>query len=282
MIEDIHRDFPDRNEIEIFALSQGDANLHRHDFLEMAYVKNGQGLHTFNGTETIVKKGDYFIVDYGAIHQYKVINGKSFYIVNIMFNPKLIDSTLKNCRSFHNLINHYLIKVNYSVLEKNPNTVIYHDNDRKILSLVEQMQEEYDKKELGYIEMIRCHLIEIILLTMKTISRKDLVVNDDISQYIMDYVDKNYMNPITLSELSARLDYSLSHISRKFKSDTGMTFMQYLQKKRVEQSGRLIANTNKKFGEIAELTGYQDIKFFYQIFKKYWGMTPKEFRKKHR
>jgi len=282
MIENTHRNYLDHNEIELFTYTQGDIDFHKHDFLEMVYVRNGQALHTLNDIETIVNKGDYYIIDYGVMHKYKMINEKTFDIINILFKPRLIDETLQNCNRFQDLINHYLIKVSYSVLEKNPTNIIYHDTDNSIFFIVNQMQEEFNNKGLGYIELMRCHLIEIILLTMRTISKKDIVVNNDISQYILDYIEKNYMNPITLSDISSYLDYSLSYISRKFKKDVGVTFVQYLQQKRMEQSGRLIANTDKKLSEIAELSGYCDIKFFYKIFKKHWGMTPKEFRKKHR
>jgi YesN/AraC family two-component response regulator len=62
----------------------------------------------------------------------------------------------------------------------------------------------------------------------------------------------------------------------------GMSFNEYLQKKRIEQSCRLISNTEKKITEIAEIVGYRDVKFFNQIFKKHLKMTPREFKKIHR
>ncbi|HIZ82833.1 MAG TPA: helix-turn-helix transcriptional regulator, partial [Firmicutes bacterium] len=64
-----------------------------------------------------------------------------------------------------------------------------------------------------------------------------------------------------------------------FKQDTGENFVAYLQQKRMEKGGQLIANTDKKFDEIAWLVGYNDVKFFRTLFRRHWGMTPREFRK---
>lgn len=288
MLLQVEQHFSQDERIEMMSISQGDIDMHRHEFLEMAYIKNGRAIHTLsdaqtqNDTQTLVEKGDYFIINYGAEHKFTLINQERFDIINILFKPELIDKSLKNCHRFLDLINHYLIRINTASLEKNPTDVIYHDKDQTIYNLVAQMETEYTRKEPGYVEILRCHLIEIIVRTMRTISKKESVVpgsQTDSSSYILDYIDKNYMNAISLSDICSGLLFSLPYLCRKFKKDTGFTFISYLQRKRMEQSGRLIANTDKKISEISELVGYQDIKFFNRVFKKHWGMTPGKFRK---
>ena len=85
-------------------------NLHKHDFLEMVYVIKGKAYHSLNGTATIIQTGDYFIIDYEAYHQYHSLEDKDFVIINTLFKPEIIDKVLIHCRSFHDLINHYLIR----------------------------------------------------------------------------------------------------------------------------------------------------------------------------
>lgn len=266
--------------IEVMSIAQGDVDMHQHEFLELAYVTKGRALHTINGVETVVQKGDYFIINYGTSHKYTLINNESFDLINILFKPELIDKSLKRCRSFLDLINHYLIRINYTSLEKKPTDVIFHDDNQIILNIISRMQREYENKKPGYVELLRCYLIEIIICTTRTIYKsREEFIKDDLIGRIKEYVEKYYMNPITLYDIGKMLNFSVSYMSRKFKRDTGLTFVAYLQKKRMEQSGRLIANTDKKFGEIAELVGYRDIKFFNKVFKKQWGMTPGEFRR---
>ncbi|MBE7043722.1 MAG: helix-turn-helix transcriptional regulator [Ruminococcaceae bacterium] len=82
-----------------------------------------------------------------------------------------------------------------------------------------------------------------------------------------------------MSQLAKEMNYSLPYLSRHFKEETGMTFSEYVQKVRIEESCRLLANTKKSVIEISQLVGYSDVKFFNQLFKKYKNMTPRSFRK---
>ena len=67
--------------IILMELQQQDVAPHQHDFLEMVYVTEGRAMHTLNENEAVVKKGDYFIIDYGAVHQYKNIPKVRFEII---------------------------------------------------------------------------------------------------------------------------------------------------------------------------------------------------------
>ena len=90
------------------------------------------------------------------------------------------------------------------------------------------------------------------------------------------------MKKITLKEISEQLSYSVPYLSKIFAEKYGMTFESCLQKTRVEQSCRLLANTDKKVIEVAECVGYSDLKFFTEIFKKFMNIPPREYRKLYR
>ncbi len=271
--------FSQNENITLMVCGSKHSKLHKHDFLEMVYVIEGKAHHALNDTTTIIQAGDYFIIDYEAYHQYHSVEDKEFVIINILFNPEIIDKVLIHCHSFKDLINHYLIRFNYTMLERSPTDFIFHDDDRAILALIEKLQYEFEKKNSGYLELMRCYLLEIIIGTMRRISKNTPCVSyHDCSRYILDYVDQNYMKPLTLTEISRELNFSLPYICRRFKNEVGMSFVEYLQKKRIEQSCRLILNTDKKISDIAELVGYTDTKFFNQIFRKHLKMTPREFK----
>jgi YesN/AraC family two-component response regulator len=57
-----------------------------------------------------------------------------------------------------------------------------------------------------------------------------------------------------------------------------MSFSRYLQRIRVEQSCRLLENTDLRISEIAPKVGYDNVKFFNQIFKNTLGISPRQFR----
>ena len=58
----------------------------------------------------------------------------------------------------------------------------------------------------------------------------------------------------------------------------GMSFAEYLQRTRIEQSCHMLENSDKKINEIASLCGYDNIKFFNKVFKSTLKITPREFK----
>ena len=69
-----------------------------------------------------------------------------------------------------------------------------------------------------------------------------------------------------LKSISEELNYSTSYLSRRFKKNMEISFSEYVQKLRIEQSMCLLGNTDKKITEIATICGYSDMKFFNSIF----------------
>lgn len=275
--------FLQEDAIEVVALKQGFILPHQHAFFELAYILDGQANHILNGKGMRVKRGDYFIVNYDEEHQYTLIDNQPFDLINILFKAELLDKSFKDCKDFQQLLNHYLIQINASLLTQKPTHMIFSDTDGAILRLIREIEKEYKNQSNGYIALIRCYIIEIIIRTLRTICKSPHQEKDDgLTNYIKDYIEKNYMYPITLSEISRKLHFSLPYLSYRFKQDTGFTFVNYLQNKRMENSSRLLANTDKKIAEIAEQSGYTDVKFFNAVFKKHWGVTPSAFRKSYK
>lgn len=115
---------------------------------------------------------------------------------------------------------------------------------------------------------------------MRTIySSEKVITTDDTIQNILKYINLNYMNDITLQEICNIYNYSMTHMSAKFKKKAGISFLEYLQKIRVENSMKLLSDTNLSIVEIASSIGYKDLRSYYRIFKKHIGTTPGKFRK---
>ncbi|TCL69914.1 two-component system response regulator YesN [Hydrogenispora ethanolica] len=94
-----------------------------------------------------------------------------------------------------------------------------------------------------------------------------------------EYIQKNYMNPIGLEEISEMLGFNLSYFSALFKKETGKNFLEYLTEVRIANAKELLRETNLSIAEICNRVGYLDQKHFIATFKKYAGIKPGEFRK---
>lgn len=93
------------------------------------------------------------------------------------------------------------------------------------------------------------------------------------------YIQKNYMNPITLKEVSGAVGFNDTYFSSLFKKESGKNFLEYLSEVRMNKAKELLRETNLGVTEICERVGYLDLKHFTKSFKKYTGLKPNEFRK---
>lgn len=94
-----------------------------------------------------------------------------------------------------------------------------------------------------------------------------------------DYIDLNYFNPIKLETTASEISVSSFHLSRVFKASTGVGFLEYLNRTRIEQSKELLQKKDLRIAEIAYMVGFQSLAPFNKAFRQYVGMIPKEFRK---
>jgi len=256
--------------------------MHGHDFLELAYIRNGKARHYFENSTADVGEGDYFIIDYGVMHSYHSIDPeRSITVTNCLFQPGFIDKTIAaTCESFNTLLGSYMIRAAGNGGNTKMANIIFHDDTGEVGELLTKMDREYHNKSAGYLEILRCSLIEIIILTMRKMdTERNFELGDSTCEQIKHFVDENYMKNISLSVISRELNYSLPYLSRLFSSKVGLCFSDYLQNVRVEQSLKILANTDAKLFEVAQLVGYSDIKFFTKVFKKKMNMTPGKYRK---
>ena len=84
---------------------------------------------------------------------------------------------------------------------------------------------------------------------------------------------------ILTKPVCAYLHVSTSHFSNIFRKETGMSFLAFLTKKRVDEAVRLLKTTDEKSRVIGEMVGYPEPNYFSYVFKKNMGMSPAKFRK---
>ena len=75
-----------------------------------------------------------------------------------------------------------------------------------------------------------------------------------------------------------KLSISERQLQRQLKKLTGMSFTTYVQHARLEACCQYLRESSDKISDIAALVGYQDMKFFNQLFKKMIGVTPSQYR----
>ncbi len=95
---------------------------------------------------------------------------------------------------------------------------------------------------------------------------------------ITDYIDLNFQRKLLLGEIAQREGMSLSYLSHFFKDVLGMTFQEYLNRKRLEYACQLMVTTDRRLMDISLSSGFSDVRYFTAAFKSRFGCTPKEYR----
>ena len=97
---------------------------------------------------------------------------------------------------------------------------------------------------------------------------------------LLEYINENYMQPITLEDAAVNIGFSKYYFSRLFKQYTEYTFCDYLTIRRIRAAKELLADADCSIMDIAMNTGFSSISTFNRVFKETEGCTPSAFRAK--
>lgn len=130
-----------------------------------------------------------------------------------------------------------------------------------------------------------------LLTLLSIVIENSKAINDQGQQYtgqqhlckkIQEYINENYLRPITLLDISEAINVSPYYMSRAFKKVTGFSPMQYVARLRIGKAQVLLIHTDMSILNISYETGYNNLSTFNYAFSKLIGMTPDKFRKTYR
>ena len=136
---------------------------------------------------------------------------------------------------------------------------------------------------------ICCRLLEVVLLIVSRKARDNMPAEKrrsknrkELASEVLSHLDAHYREKIRISDLADMFYVSEGTLSRQFKKVTGYTINEYILSKRMGEAQRLLAFEDCEIKEAAERCGYDDIQYFYHVFKSFAHCTPAEFREKYR
>ncbi len=111
--------------------------------------------------------------------------------------------------------------------------------------------------------------------------KQNIYSSEDVIGKIKTYVDRHYYDDLTIEFISSLFYMNRSYLSHLFKEKTGETFVYYLNSVRLTRAAELLTTTDKKMYQIAKSLGYDNVKYFFRVFKKYYKITPEQYRLKY-
>ena len=240
------------------------SNVHMHDFSELILCTGGLGKTTIYNSDYDIFPGDLIVHNPNTPHCETS-------------NPKDPLNFL-----FIGVTDFQLFKRDMNILiDRSSCPVIKTENNRDQLeSLFTEIVRETILGKAYYKEIAEALSISILTIVMRlTDSKKEEIPGiSSHSMRIKEYIDNNYTEDFKLSELSSALYISQTYISHIFKSDMGISPMQYMVKKRIALAKELLTTSSMSVSEISARCGYDDPVYFSQVFKRVVGSSPKQFR----
>ena len=244
--------------------------LHGHDYSEIMYVVKGSGIHTIADREYRFTDGSLFFVPSGVGHMISFDSETEYY--DILVTDDVVED-----------MDDILAKRDMS--EKTMPEIVSNCTSgaySKMCEICAMAYNEYDGGFFGNTEILlaQIRIIYVFLLRyMGTleINRSSSGKRTALPQ-ILDYINIHYKEPIKMYEIAQMYHYSPNYFSKLFKRSFGMSFYEYIHKKRIAAAKEYLKICDNSVEEICRAVGYSNNNEFYRIFKQYMGMTPSEYR----
>jgi two-component system response regulator YesN len=186
----------------------------------------------------------------------------------------LLDSFIDSLKPESTSKDHFIVSTSAFIfslyhlcVERNINTQnVFGSNFPEFSNMLSQSSMEHIKKNIYAI---------LIKINEELNSKKN---NNKLFKAIIDYIDQNYDKAIDRETVAREVFITPGYLSLLFKQELKVNFLDYLHTTRIEKSCLLLKNKGSKISDIAYKVGYNDEKYFFQVFKKYTGMTPNQYR----
>ena len=258
-------------------LADYEGRLHIHKFAEISHIISGEAEHEIGGIRYKVHRGDIIVIPTGVAHTFRPLPcGEPFIAYDLMFTKNFLEE---------NQLGDELQGGLTAIFSTSPSPSDIHLSGAGYQifgELFHKIYMEFSTRGAGYLDLIKAYLVELLVNLLRRLStdspdnlslRLKGIVRDTVS-----YIEEHFREHITIDELSSRVFLSNNYLGRLFKEITGMTIGAYIRRLRLDLARELLTSTDKTVTEIAELSGFGDIKSFYTVFKREMNMTPRKYR----
>ena len=252
---------------------------HKHDYIEVNYVYHGELRQKVGYEQISLKKGELLFLNQHIEHEIEA-STKEDIIINFIIKPKFFEFIFSFLSS-DNMISNFIIS---SLFKNSQNGQFLYFKVSDVESIQEQIQKmilEIMNPTVLSESTIKLYMGLLLIELIKHVDKVQHRKEHSSLQYLivesLKYIDEHFQNA-SLFELADKLNQTHYSLSKHIKKATNLTFKELLQEKRLTKAKELLDSTSMPITEIIEEVGYDNISYFYRIFKKKFGKTPKQHR----
>lgn len=238
---------------------------HTHNHMELFYIVGGKGQFMIEDQMHPVNSSDLVIINPNVPHTEMSLNGQPFeYIVLGVEGIELVSGESAN---------------GYSILD--------HFESMEVSTCLRNILREMEQKNTGYEDICQAYM-EILLIRLMRII--DLAVSADPQMgtgnrqcaAVKRYIDIHFKEALTLEQLAEQAHMNKFYLSHAFKQEYGVSPINYMTSRRIEESKYLLAETDLSVSQVAQLLGFSSQSYFSQVFHRSQEISPMEYRQNNR
>ena len=240
--------------------------MHFHDCVEITLLTKGTCNQIINGTEYFMPTYTYSIMYRQDCHRFYDYSPDNT-LYNLMVTPSLVQDNL--LKKIDDMSTDKICTLPESVGK----TVV------ALMDALNRLQNSNDGYVSSLTRSITQNLIEIFLYHYKTHPASKTIVQENIIQNALIYINSNYANAITLNDIAKNSNCNPTYLSEYFHKKMGVTIKQYVTILRIKRAKKLLISSNSSIMNICYESGFSSLASFNRNFLEVENLSPSAYRK---
>ncbi len=250
---------------------------HRHDFVEMLYMCQGETTHIVGGKTLTLQAGELLLLPQHTTQQSRAAGAEDIG-VNFIVLPAFFEQVLPMIGEQNTPLKRFLVDCLCGEQSDIPYLHFKVAEVAPVQNLIENLlytflhpttsRRQVQQTTMG---LLFLHLLEQTEHLAPPDGRQALLLE------VYRYVEQHYKDG-TLEALAEALHFDPAFLSRRIKQLSGRTYTELVQQKRLSRAAFLLKNTTRKVDDIARSVGYDNISYFHRLFHKQFSCSPRQYR----
>lgn len=256
----------------------------KNNFFELVLIKKGKGTQCINYNDYPYKKGSIFLLPPLQCHSFQIEEPSRF--IFLKFTSNFFQANSRDAINRREWFKEaaYILS-NYNQL---PGDIIHSVLDRHhmqtLINLIVKENSNYGSASEALIKSFMTSILEILLRNIKRSSFYEIEMtadNDDRITKLLSYINENISEPhlLKVEQLARTFLLSPTYLSEFFRKKVHMSLREYIIKAKLKLVEIRLLNSNYTLTEIADELSFTDVSHLSKTFKKYTGMSVRDFKK---